>query len=130
MTIGSDDEIGQDGFVADEQAFGSQVNSSHAPEELHAELFGSFDQQLLQHGPADTHARPIREVSLDGGPIIDKSHASEGNAARRVDHHAQLSKRYLRIGHKALTAGFLDRRYGAIRDSYRIPFLAERNRGR
>jgi hypothetical protein len=98
VTIGGDNEMGIDAFVVDIQAIRAQVDSLHAPLEFDAELFGSVNQQLLQHEPTNAETGAVGEVALDGGLTFQESHPSEGEAVLGCNRDAQLSKRGLGIG--------------------------------
>jgi hypothetical protein len=82
-----------------------------------ARVLRTFDEDPMQHGPADAHAELMEKKCFGFELIVHKAYAAEREPVLGIEPHADPPQRRNRIGHQAFTASLVDRGMSPVRNN-------------
>jgi hypothetical protein len=94
------------------------------PEQSYSGLFCFLRQQFVQKRPPNANSATFLEIRRCVQAALDELNSAESVSHARRQADAEPSEGLERVWHQAFPAGLIDRRFGAVRQCNRQPFLA------
>jgi hypothetical protein len=128
LSVRADDPTSRDSARRQLHVVTAYRHDGPPPQELHAAIFGTRDEALVQGGSPHSDAGARRKITRDARVPLSETDSLESHAIGGADGNTEIAKGRDRFWHHTFAARFFNRRRCAVGKGYLETLLASRYR--